>query len=151
MSQEKSFVPPQKGIRWGWIVAGLVVVAMIAFFFLNGVEGNIQYYMTASEYKQQQPKYEGKKLKLAGRVKLGSLKSVGEKYDFVIEDLGKEISVTYLGQAPDTFKDGSDVVVEGRGRLDDKFEAISLMAKCASKYQAGGLPPLEQMRSKSIR
>ena len=75
----------------------------------------------------------------------------GQKYEFVVEDLGKEVKVTYVGLVPDTFKDGSEVVVEGRGRADDLFEADSLMAKCASKYQAGGLPPIEQMRNQSIK
>jgi cytochrome c-type biogenesis protein CcmE len=126
-----------------------VIVAVIASFFMGGVDNSIQYYMTASEYLQQQAKYEGKKVKLAGRVKKGSIQHTGQQYDFVVEDLGKEIKATYVGLVPDTFKDGSEVVLEGKGELGDHFQASSLMAKCASKYQSGGLPPIEQMRNKS--
>lgn len=149
MSQEKSSRPQPQGIRWGWIVSGLILVVIIASFFLNQQEGSIQYYMTASEYLSQQEKYVGKKLKVAGKVKQGSIRSSGQIHDFVVEDLGKEIEVTFNGLVPDTFKDGSEVVVEGKGQSDSKFIATSLMAKCASKYKSGGLPPIEQMRSKS--
>lgn len=152
MSQQEtpSAADQNKGIRWGWIVAGLAVFLMAAMFFMKGMEGSVQYYMTVSEYLEQQDKYDGKKIKLAGKVKAESLKKTGNRYDFIVEDLGKEISVTYEGLAPDTFKDGSEVVVEGRASPLPHFTASGLMAKCASKYEAGGLPPIEQMRSKSI-
>lgn len=138
-----------KGIQWGWIVAGLVAIGLISFFSMKSMEGSVQYYMTVSEYLDAQAKYENKKIKLAGKVKPGSLVHEGSRYDFVVEDLQRELHVRYEGLAPDTFKEKSDVVVEGLGRLDQNFTAISLMAKCASKYEAGGLPPLEQMRSRS--
>jgi cytochrome c-type biogenesis protein CcmE len=140
-----------KGIRWGWIVAGLISIALMAFFSMKSMEGNIQYYMTVSEYFESQAKYEHKKIKLAGKVKAQSLLHSGSRYEFVVEDAGKELHVIYDGFAPDTFKEGSDVVVEGSGRLDENFTAVGLMAKCASKYNTGGLPPLEQMRTKSRR
>ncbi len=150
MSQERSSSDPKAGIRWGWIVAGLIAVFICLSIFMGKNEGSVQYYMTVSEYLDRQPKYEGKKIKLAGRVQLNSLKSKAGNYDFVVEDLGREISVSYSGMAPDTFKEGSEVVVEGLGSKDAHFVATGLMAKCASKYKAGDLPPLEQMRGKSI-
>ncbi|MBN8555675.1 MAG: cytochrome c maturation protein CcmE [Deltaproteobacteria bacterium] len=138
-----------KGIRWGWIVAALFVIAALSFFSMKGSEEAVHYYMTVSEYLERQPQYVGKKIKLAGKVKMQSLKKDAGIYSFVVEDLGKNLNVTYGGIAPDTFKDGSEVVVEGVGRPDNRFEATNLMAKCASKYSEGGLPPLEQMRGKS--
>jgi cytochrome c-type biogenesis protein CcmE len=140
-----------KGIRWGWIVAALIVIVILAFFSMKGSSEAVQYYMTVSEYYENQPKYEAKKVKLAGKVKKGSLQKEGTTYHFVVQDLGKSIHVIYAGLAPDTFKDESDVVIEGLGRRDDIFEAASLMAKCASKYTEGGLPPLEKMRGQSRR
>lgn len=140
----------EKGVRWGWIISGLVVLIAIASFFLRDMEGSVQYYMTVSEYRANQQKYDGKKLKLAGKVKAGSLTSAANKYDFVVYDLDHEVKVTFLGLSPDTFKEGAEVVVEGKGRLDDRFEAKTLMAKCASKYESSGPSPLEQMRKKSV-
>lgn len=150
MSQEDVSNAQKRGIRWGWIILGLIVIVVSAGLFVKGSEGNIHYYMTVSEYRARQAKYEGKKIKLAGKVALASLKKENDKYVFSVEDLGKQIQVTYVGLAPDTFKEGVDVVVEGRGQLGDEFVAESLMAKCASKYEAGGLPPLEKMRGKSV-
>jgi len=145
--------PPKnlpQGIRWGWIILGLAVIALSVGILIKGMEGGIQYYMTVSEYVGNEAKYEGRKIKLAGIVKLGSLEVNADHYEFVVEDLGKSIAVSYIGLAPDTFKEGVEVVVEGRAKNEAVFEANYLMAKCASKYEAGGLPPLEKMRGKSI-
>lgn len=139
-----------KGVRWGWIISGLAIVVLAAGFLVKGIEGNIQYYMTASEYREMQPKYVGKKVKIAGKVSMGSLKTEGQSHRFVVEDLGKTVTVHYRGLAPDTFKEGAEVVVEGYGTPGDEFEAKTLMAKCASKYEPGGQPPLEKMRGKSV-
>ena len=50
------------------------------------------------------------------------------------------LAVTYRGlDTPDLFKDGAEIVIEGRleGRGEDSvFMADNLLAKCASKYQA---------------
>lgn len=150
MAQEED-IQGSKGIQWGWIVGALITIVLISFFSMKSMEGTVQYYMTVSEYLSSQDKYENKKLKVAGKVKMQSLKHEGSRYDFVVEEGGKEIQVAYEGLAPDTFKDGVDVVVEGLGRRDQTFVAVGLMAKCASKYEAGGMPPLEQMRGKSRR
>jgi cytochrome c-type biogenesis protein CcmE len=149
MSQAGTTNAQKRGVRWGWIISGLIVLVIVASFFLKGMEGSVQYYMTVSEYKSQQSNYLGKKIKLAGKVKAESLVKSGDNYKFIVEDMGSEIAVSFRGLAPDTFKEGVDVVVEGRGELGESFKAKNLMAKCASKYEAGGLPPLESMRGKS--
>ena len=148
MPQEVSSKP--KGIPIGWIVAGLLSVAVVILLFSMNRGSDLQYYMTVSEYLERQPKYVGKRLKLAGKVAAGSLKVQGQTYDFVVEDLGRQILVTFTGFAPDTFKEGVEVVVEGEGQESNQFVAKGLMAKCASKYEPGGLPPLEKMRGNSI-
>lgn len=139
----------EKGIRWGWIVFGLIAVAIASLLVLSQQEDTFEYYMTVSEYRADQQKYIGSKVKIAGHVKPGSLKTSEGQNTFVIEDRGSEINVVYSGLLPDTFKENLDVVVDGRGAEGDQIEAKSVLAKCASKYQADGLPPLEQMRSRS--
>jgi cytochrome c-type biogenesis protein CcmE len=39
-------------------------------------------------------------------------------------------------EAPDLFKDGAEVVVEGRLRPDGRFAASNVLAKCPSKFEA---------------
>lgn len=46
----------------------------------------------------------------------------------------KKILVKYSGGIPDTFKIGSEVIVEG-GFTKNVFNAKVLMTKCPSKYQ----------------
>ena len=58
--------------------------------------------------------------------------------DFVLEEQGKAVPVSYVGRdpLPDTFKDGAQALVEGRMKSDGHFEAEQVQAKCASKYEA---------------
>ena len=49
------------------------------------------------------------------------------------------IPVVYQGIIPDTFKDDSEVVVEGAyDSSEELFHATVLLAKCPSKYEAIG-------------
>lgn len=136
---------PNKGIRWGWIIAGLLVSFLVIGFAMKAIDGMVTYYVTADEFVGNRAEFEGKKVKVAG--KASQLVQNGDVYQFVVTYNEKSFSVRYQGLAPDTFKDGVDVVVEGRAKLQDPFEASVVMAKCASKYEAGGLPPLEQMKN----
>lgn len=58
---------------------------------------------------------------------------------FTLDDrTGGSIPVVYEGIPPDTFKDGAEVVVEGRwDAAGGVFRAETLLAKCPSKYQGG--------------
>ena len=44
--------------------------------------------------------------------------------------------VVYRGVIPDTFTDSADVIVEGRLGRDGTFQATTLLAKCASRYES---------------
>ncbi len=142
--------PRNQGIRWGWIILGLAAVFVVIVFLTKSSEESLQYYMTVGEYLDHQGKFDGKKVKIAGKVKVGTYVAQKDLHQFVVEDLGRDIYVNYKGLVPDTFKEGSEVVVEGLGSAQAHFEAKGLMAKCASKYEVGGLPPLEKMRGKSV-
>lgn len=133
----------KKGVSWAWIITGLVVVVIGAALAIQAYENSIQYYMTTDEFVARQDDFVGKNLKIAGIVQAGSLKSESSRHEFVIEYNGEEFPVVYAGLAPDTFKEGAEVIVEGQGPKAGHFEAETLMAKCASKYEVGGLPPVE--------
>jgi cytochrome c-type biogenesis protein CcmE len=148
MSQEGTARP--RGIYWGWIATGLGVVVLSFMMFMQASDANVQYYMTVGEFLDRKDKYLGKKVKLAGIVEEGSLKISDQVHTFTVLDLERRIQVRFEGLVPDTFKEGVEVVVEGRPSQEELFVATSLMAKCASKYTEGGLPPLESMRGKSV-
>ncbi|MCA2992837.1 cytochrome c maturation protein CcmE, partial [Gemmatimonas sp.] len=70
----------------------------------------------------------------------------GRELTFIMTDGTKTYPVHYRGVAPDTFTDGVDIVVEGRLDANGVFQATTLLAKCASRYenapgQPGQYPP----------
>jgi len=49
-----------------------------------------------------------------------------------------KLNVVYAGiePLPDTFKDGSQALADGKLGTDGVFQATKVQAKCASKYEA---------------
>jgi cytochrome c-type biogenesis protein CcmE len=76
--------------------------------------------------------------KLTGKVVDGSVKRQGESLSFAIRDRDgtQSVPVTYSGVVPDPFREGREVVVDGK--LDGGTfvaERDSLVTKCPSKFQ----------------
>ena len=84
--------------------------------------------------------WQGKRLQLHGFVVDKSIfvKPQTLEYRFQIHNKGSVVPATYTGIVPDTFKDGSEVVLKGHlGANGFAVEADGVMAKCPSKYVAG--------------
>jgi cytochrome c-type biogenesis protein CcmE len=115
-----------------------VIVAAIAYFAIAGFQEGKAYYSTIDELEQLGPGAQGKRLRVAGIVKPGTIERHGKDLEFVLQQDALTLTVEYTGSAPvpDTFKDGAEAVVEGQRRLDGTFEADHIQAKCASKYEA---------------
>ncbi len=95
------------------------------------------YYYEVDELLAQGNLIYGENVRVQGEVIAGSIeKDPGRpKMTFTITEAGESLLVVYEGVVPDTFKPGADVVVEGQLNPDGTFEAHTLMAKCASKYE----------------
>ena len=52
----------------------------------------------------------------------------------IVDDSGT-LSVVYDGARPDMFRDGAEVVVEGKLTPEGIFEARTMLLKCPSKYE----------------
>ncbi len=76
--------------------------------------------------------------KLTGKVVDGSVKREGDQMTFAICDRAgtTSVPVTYKGVVPDPFRDGREVIVDGRLE-DGRFvaERDSLVTKCPSKFE----------------
>jgi cytochrome c-type biogenesis protein CcmE len=83
-------------------------------------------------------KQSGGDFKLTGKVVDGSVRRQGEELSFKIRDRNgtEAVPVTYAGVVPDPFRDGREVIVDGRLK-DGTFvaERDSLVTKCPSKFQ----------------
>jgi cytochrome c-type biogenesis protein CcmE len=57
------------------------------------------------------------------------------RLSFDIVDEEGQLSVVHEGSRPDMFRDGAEVVVEGRLAPEGVFQAHTLLLKCPSKYE----------------
>lgn len=115
-----------------------LIAGSIVFILLTSFRSSLQYYLTVSELKAAGSSYREKILKVAGRASgiVRENEGVGSLYRFYVNEGGQTIPVAYRGLAPDTFKEGGEVVVTGRLLSDGSLEATEILAKCASKYEA---------------
>jgi cytochrome c-type biogenesis protein CcmE len=76
--------------------------------------------------------------KLTGKVVDGSVKRQGESLSFAVRDRNGSASVpvTYTGVVPDPFREGREVIVDGKLEGGTFVgERDSLVTKCPSKFQ----------------
>lgn len=116
----------------------IVVVFVIGVVFLVQKQG--AYYRQVSDLTSGQ--YDGKNVKVGGRVIDGTISRDDSGVHFEIQDLtGKSdtVEVSYSGQMPNTFESGVDVVVIGK-YASNVLTADQLQTKCPSKYKGSASP-----------
>jgi cytochrome c-type biogenesis protein CcmE len=121
-----------------FILGGIVIVAALAWLGFVGFQESKAYYITVDEYSAMKGTLEGKTLKLAGDVVAGSINRSKPQMEFAMGSRNSTIRVHYIGNdvIPDTFKEGSKTLVEGKVAPDGTFQARHIEAKCASKYES---------------
>jgi cytochrome c-type biogenesis protein CcmE len=131
--------------RTKFMIGGIAVLGTSAVLMASSIKQTGEYYLTPSEMAQRiqrDPGFKGADVRIGAHVIRGSIKRDpgGREYSFLVTDsTGVDtLAVNYKGLAPDTFTDGVDVVVAGRA-TDGTFQAVTLLAKCASRYEAA--PP----------
>ncbi|HEY0971306.1 MAG TPA: cytochrome c maturation protein CcmE [Gemmatimonadales bacterium] len=129
--------------RTKFAIGGVFVLGTAAFLMATSIGETAVYYLTPNELAAkvvEDPSFYGTGVKVGGRVVPGTIQREegGRLIRFVVTDTaqgGRTFPVVYRGVAPDTFTDGVDVVVEGRLGEDGTFQATTLLAKCASRYE----------------
>ena len=123
----------RKYAQFGAAIA--VILITLSYLAYTGVEESKSYYVTIAEL-QKDAQAGNKRLRVAGNVQPGSIHRQGTTVDFMLVENGLLLPVRYKGTEapPDTFKDDSQALVEGRMQADGVFHANHLQAKCASKY-----------------
>src|SRR5262245_12242065 len=91
-----------------------IVLWSLGFLVYTGLNANMVYYFHVDEYLQKAPALQGETVKVNGKVVAGTITKSQMDYKFTICGMEKanRLAVAYHGVVPDTFKDGSDVVVE---------------------------------------
>ncbi len=124
-----------------FVIGSAIILATLLSLAYVGYTESKTYYHTISELVTLQGSALHQRMRVSGNVRAGSIAHREGRVDFVLEEQGNVLPVSYTGTdpLPDTFKDGSQALVEGRLMPDGRFTAEQVQAKCASKYEAA--PP----------
>ena len=111
----------------------LLAAAALVWLSVDAFQESVLYYLTPSEAQDADPE---ERFRLAGLVVDGSLHrdDAGELH-FEVTDGAATVPVRFDGQAPDSLGDGAEAVSEGRMTPEGVFEADSVLARCASKFE----------------
>jgi cytochrome c-type biogenesis protein CcmE len=121
-----------------FVVAGSVILVTLGWLGWVGVTESKTYYHTVAELATLQGTAARQRMRVGGDIRSGSIERLADRVNFVIEQEGHALNVSYIGRdpLPDTFVDGAQALVEGRLKADGSFHAEQVQAKCASKYEA---------------
>lgn len=121
------------------LVGGLLIAGGIGYLGFLAADANAQFALDVKQYLDAPDKFGHRGLRLAGQCVKGTWKEEQGNHQFVVQDLidhDRTVPVRFDGTIPDTFKDDSNVIVEGRMGEDGTFVATNVMAQCPSKYEA---------------
>jgi cytochrome c-type biogenesis protein CcmE len=133
-----------KKSRTRLLVATGIIVVVVVIGMVIVVQRQGAYYRQVSQLKTGQ--YDGKNVKVGGKVLDGTIARDSSGVHFIIQDLsGKSdtVKVTYAGQMPNTFAAGVDVVVIGKYAAAGQISADELQTKCPSKYKGQATSPAQ--------
>lgn len=124
-----------------FILAGIAILAAIAYLVFINTQASAVYYMTVTELHSCTT-CTTQAVRVAGVVQAGSIirDDAHQHISFVIDDGKATLPVTYSGVVPDIFRVGIQVVVEGKYSGQGAFQAQTLLAKCPSKFQSATPP-----------
>ncbi len=120
------------------LVTTLVLTAAFGGLLWGTLAEGTEYYMHVDEVMVEPEAWLGKNLQVHGYVVAGSRfrKPDTLEYRFKVENNGAVIDAEYTGIVPDTFQDGSEVVITGQlGPHGFIVVPNGVMAKCPSKYE----------------
>lgn len=125
-----------KNLKFGLLAA--VILGTLGWLAAGGVEQTATYYKEIAEIQKMGNDGVDKRLRVGGDIKANSIVREGNKVHFTLIQNDLTLNVVYSGAdpLPDTFKDGSQAVADGKLASDGVFHATKVQAKCASKYEA---------------
>lgn len=122
----------RKQRRLTLIAAGGIVLTLAALLTLSALRDSITFFASPSELAENPPP-PGKRLRIGGLVKEGSISKEGVLVRFEVTDGAKSVPVRYQGMLPDLFREKQGVVAEGTFE-DGIFSARTILAKHDENY-----------------
>ena len=114
----------------------LVVVLALTGLMFATLREETQYYKRVDEVMSDPGAWHGKKVQLHGYVTAIEKKRNSLEYRFKVQSNGSIVQAQYKGVVPDTFKEGSEVVLKGKLNPHGfDVEKDGVLGKCPSKYE----------------
>jgi cytochrome c-type biogenesis protein CcmE len=126
--------------RSKFLIGGLLILGSSGLLMASSARETAQYFLTPTELASKiadNPRFVNTGVKVGAAVVNGTIVRAedGRSVTFQMTDSTTTYNVIYRGVIPDTFTEGVEVVVEGRLNDEGTFEATTLLAKCASRYE----------------
>jgi cytochrome c-type biogenesis protein CcmE len=117
------------------LIGGLLVATAIGYLAFLGAASSWQYYLSVDEAVLDEEHLLGKRIRVSGRVGVGSLAIVDDRRHatFVLHGELHKLDATCRCAMPDNFAENIDVVVEGTLQ-NDGIHGHKVITRCASKY-----------------
>jgi len=129
----------------------VAIIGTLVWLAAGGINETKTYYKEIKELAAMDAKTREGRLRVGGDVVPGSIVRDGREVRFTIHQDDLKLNVVYNGidPLPDTFKDGSQALADGKLRSDGVFQASKIQAKCASKYEAKPIqkPAIQQKQA----
>jgi cytochrome c-type biogenesis protein CcmE len=116
------------------VIPTLIICLAVGYLISSSFTQSMIYYYTVEEFQSQLSDLGERGIRISGIAT--AIESRAEFCHFDMVGGPQNLAVVYQGLVPDTFKDGAEVVVEGRwDPAARQFKATTLLAKCPSKYE----------------
>jgi len=127
------------------LVSVLIVGGALSFLLFTTMSSDAALYKHVDEVMASPQTFYGKNMKLHGFVVHPVEKRPNSlDYRFSVKNGDKVVLASYTGIVPDTLKEGTEVVLQGRLAPDGfHVDANGVMAKCPSRYDPNKPQPGE--------
>ena len=118
------------------IGGGLLAVAVGSLIYMN-LGSSVSYYLTVSELFDKGSELHDTNIRVIGKIVDNSIEWDAEDLElrFEVTEGDETLPVIYQGAKPTGFKEGANILVEGKYRPDRTFQASALLMRCPSKYE----------------
>ena len=120
-----------------YLIGGILLAVVAGYLLCLSLGSSVNYYVTVSEFLARGSELNNTTVRVAGKIMDTPVEWDAENLQlkFTIVEGGGTMAVIYEGARPSGFKEGSDILVEGKCRPDGVFQASQLILKCPSKYE----------------
>jgi cytochrome c-type biogenesis protein CcmE len=119
------------------IGGGVILIAVVYLLYLS-FGSSVSYYVTVSEFFDRSDELHDTNIRVAGKIADASIEwnAADLELIFTITEGDESLPVIYHGAQPSGFKEGSNILVEGKYNSNGTFRASQLILKCPSKYES---------------